>query len=147
MQIPTRPGAVARITGGREMPALRGSVKFYPMWDGVLVIAEICGLPEQGEGFYAMHIHEGKDCGGVDFSDAGGHFNPEEQMHPMHAGDLPPLIRCCGGRAYFAVVTSRFTLRDVIGKTVIIHSGPDDFRTQPAGNSGNRIGCGVIRKI
>lgn len=147
MRIPSRPVAVAKMIGGGEAPDLRGTVKFYPVWDGVLITAEVCGLPEQGNGIFAMHIHQGDTCIGRDFSDASGHFNPAGSLHPAHAGDLPSLIRCCGGRAYFAVVTSRFSLGDVIGRTVIIHSGPDDFYTQPAGNSGSRIGCGVIRKI
>lgn len=147
MRITENPRAAARIIGGREAPNLRGTVRFYPMWDGVLVEVEVCGLPEGGDGIFAMHIHEGSDCGGTDFSNAGGHFNPGGQMHPEHAGDLPPLFRCCGGRAYFAMVTSRFTIPDVVGRTVIIHSGPDDFHSQPAGNSGSRIGCGMIRRI
>lgn len=147
MRIPAMPAAVARMAGGREAPELRGLVGFYPMRNGVLVVAEISGLPEQGPGIFAMHIHEGEGCGGTDFSDAGGHFNPEGKRHPEHAGDLPPLLRCCDGRAYFSVMTSRFSIRDVIGRTVVIHSGPDDFHTQPSGNSGGRIGCGVIRRI
>lgn len=125
---------------------LRGTMKFYPVWDGTLVVASVQGLPVTESGIFAMHIHEGGNCGGEDFSDAGAHYNPANTPHPEHSGDLPPLLRCCSGRAFFAVVTGRFRIPDVIGKTVIIHSGPDDFHTQPAGNSGGRIGCGMIRK-
>lgn len=81
----------------------------------------------------------------ADFADAGGHFNPTGQKHPMHAGDLPQLLSA-GGKAYLAVLTDRFSIRDVIGRSVIIHEQPDDFHTQPAGDSGARIGCGVIVK-
>lgn len=148
MLIPTvPPQAIARIAGGREAPRLTGTVQFYPMWDGVLVVVQVRGLPETGNGIFALHIHEGGSCTGRDFADSGSHFNPGGVLHPGHAGDLPPLLRCCGGRGYLAVVTNRFSIRDVIGRTVVIHSGADDFRTQPAGNSGSKIACGVIRRI
>lgn len=148
MLIPTRPPqAVARITGGRIAPDLRGTVQFYPMWDGVLVVTQVDGLPERGNGIFALHIHEGARCSGLDFADTGGHYNPTGQPHPNHAGDLPTLFRCCGGRAYLAVVSNRFSIQDIIGRTVVIHSGPDDFKSQPAGNAGKKIGCGVIYPV
>lgn len=148
MLIPTvPPGAIARLSGGPDAPGMMGSVQFYPMWGGVLVVAQVRGLPLRGDGIFAMHIHEGGRCTGMGFSDAGAHFDPEGTVHPRHAGDLLPLFRCCGGRGYLALVTDRFSIRDVIGRTVVIHSGADDFRSQPAGNSGSRIACGVIRRI
>ena len=106
-----------------------------------MVTANIRGLED---GFCGFHIHEGGDCGGVDFGDTGGHYNPYWEKHPLHAGDLPPLL-FTNGRAYFAVLTDRFRVADVIDRTVVIHSAPDDFRTQPAGNAGKKIACGVIR--
>lgn len=140
-----RPWAQASIAGSREYPGLGGLAAFYPVWNGVLIAVQLWGLPEQGSGFFAMHIHEGDNCTGTDFSHAGGHFNPGGREHPEHAGDLPTLLRC-GGRAYLAFVTDRFTVEDVIGRTLVIHGDADDFRSQPAGNSGSRIGCGVIRR-
>lgn len=138
------PCAFAQIKGGSRVPGLRGTVKFYRKCGGVLVEANICGLPEDSEtGFFAMHIHEGKDCGGKAFADTGGHFNPGNQPHPRQAGDLPALLSC-GGRAYMTVWTDRFGIKDILGRTVVIHSGADDFKTQPAGNSGEKIGCGEI---
>lgn len=146
MLIPTtRPGAVAQVRGGREAPELTGTVRFFPMWGGVLVSAQLRGLPG-GDGIFGFHIHEGESCGGENFADTGAHFDLGGRQHPNHTGDLLPLFRCCGGRAYLAFVTSRFTIRDIIGRTVVIHSGPDDFRTQPAGNSGTKIACGVIKR-
>lgn len=73
----------------------------------------------------------------------GSHYNPDNCPHPYHAGDLPPLF---GNRgiAWSAFLTNRFQVRDVLGKTVIIHASPDDFTSQPAGNSGKKIACGVI---
>lgn len=66
------------------------------------------------------------------------------QVHPKHAGDLPPLL-ACQGSAYLSVKTDRFCVEDILGRTVVIHSDPDDFHSQPAGNAGKKIACGVIR--
>lgn len=138
-----KPKAVAWVRGeGR----LRGSVTFYPVHGGTLVAAEIFGLPQTAAGFFAFHIHEGGSCGGKDFADTGGHLNPGGKPHPEHMGDLPPLL-AKNGRAYLAVETGRFTPEDVIGHTVVIHMEPDDFHSQPAGNAGKKIACGVIRRI
>lgn len=140
------PDAVARITGGSEVPQLSGCVKFYQENGRVLVVAEIFGLPtKSGSGFFGFHIHQGNTCTGADFSGTGSHYNPVEQAHPEHAGDLPPLLRC-NGNAYFSVRTDRFSVKEIIGRTVVIHSEPDDFHSQPAGNAGNKIACGVIHK-
>ena len=77
------------------------------------------------------------------FADAKTHYNPKSCPHPYHAGDLPPLFSA-NGYAYSAVLTDRFTVDEIIGKTVVIHSSPDDFTTQPSGNAGRKIACGVI---
>ena len=110
-------------------------------------MAQIDGLPKESEtGFFAFHIHEGRDCGGEGFADTGGHFNPGNTEHPRHAGDLPPLLSD-NGRAFMQVLTGRFRVDEVIGRTVIIHSHPDDFHTQPSGNAGTKIACGVICRV
>ena len=124
---------------------LKGTVKFYPVNCGTLVVAEVTGLPKSETGFFALHIHEGERCSGVGFADTLGHFNPTGAEHPRHAGDLPPLLSQ-NGRAFLAVETNRFSVWEIIGRTVVIHSGADDFHTQPAGNAGNKIACGVIRR-
>lgn len=140
------PDAVAQICGGIEAPQLSGCVRFYQENGCVLVEARISGLPKKCKtGFFGFHIHQGNDCSGSDFSGTGSHYNPAEQIHPRHAGDLPPLLSC-GGNAYLSVKTDRFSVRDIIGRTVVIHSDPDDFHSQPAGNAGKKIACGVIRK-
>ncbi len=136
--------AIALLRGGETAPGLTGTVRFYQRRDGVLVEAEISGLPPSRTGFYGFHIHEGTDCGGAGFSDTGGHFNPGNTQHPNHAGDLPPLL-AHDGRAWLRFLTNRFRVADVLGKTVVIHGDPDDFHTQPAGDSGMKIACGVIR--
>ena len=140
------PDAVARIIGGIEAPQLSGCVKFYQENGSVLIVAKIFGLPtKSGTGFFGFHVHQGNACTGADFSGTGSHYNPVERAHPEHAGDLPPLLRC-NGSAYLSVRTDRFSVKEIIGRTVVIHSNPDDFHTKPAGNAGKKIACGVIRK-
>lgn len=107
------------------------------------VVADVSGLPlERGPGFF---IHGSGDCSRDSFSDTKGHYNPAGTQHPEHAGDLPPLMLCNGG-AYLAVRTDRFCVREIIGRTVVIHSGTDDFYSQPAGSAGTKTACGVIRQ-
>ena len=138
-----RPCAMACVAGGKDAPALFGTVKFYRLGKFALVVADICGLPKTESGIFAMHIHEGSCCSSEAFADTGSHYNPGRQPHPMHAGDLPPLFSC-DGRAYMSVLTDRFSIPKIIGKTLVIHGITDDFHTQPAGNAGIRIACGVL---
>lgn len=140
------PDAVAYVRGGPSAPALRGEVRFFQQSRNVLVEVEVTGLPQNNaSGFFALHIHQGPGCGGEGFANTGGHFDPEGGMgHPNHAGDLPPLLLCNGG-AWLAVKTDRFGVGEVIGRTVVIHSGADDFHSQPSGNAGTKIACGVIQ--
>ena len=140
------PLAVANIHGSESFPHLRGQVRFYQRQRGVLVEVTVQGLPDNMTGFYGFHIHEGNGCAGNGFSDTGSHYNPAKTLHPFHAGDLPPLLSC-GGNAYMMVATDRFRVVDVLGRTVVIHDMADDFHTQPAGNAGTKIACGVIRKV
>lgn len=79
-------------------------------------------------------------------ADAMAHYDPGSCEHPHHAGDLPPLFGN-NGFALCAFLTNRFSVDEVVGRTVIIHDRPDDFTTQPSGNSGMKIACGVIRRI
>lgn len=140
------PRARALLSGGGEAPHILGRVDFYPKEKGTLVVADVEGLPESQTGFFGFHIHEGENCTGEGFSDTKSHFDPASLPHPEHAGDLPPLLSCQGS-AYLAVLTDRFGIDDVLGRTVVIHSDPDDFHTQPAGNAGKKIACGVIRAV
>lgn len=136
MYIPnSTPAAWAHIRGR----GAGGFVHFYPTEGGTIVSADIRGLPNSG--FFAFHIHEGSDC-----TNPGSHYNPQNTPHPSHAGDLPPLLSA-GGRAYMTVLTDRFTVADIIGKTAVIHSNPDDFRTQPSGDPGPILACGPIQRV
>lgn len=140
------PQAAAHIQGNEAAPNLSGEVQFYQGPSSTLVVANLSGLPQSDSDFFAFHIHEGTACSGSQFSATGGHYNPAGSPHPEHAGDLPPLLSC-DGVAYLAVLTDRFSVRDILGRTVVIHSDPDDFHTQPAGNAGTKIACGVIRSV
>ena len=142
------PQDVAWVKGSSSHASLSGLVKFYSTpYGGVLVEAEVFGLPniseENSSDFYAMHIHANGECHD-DFQSAGSHFNPTNSLHPKHAGDLLPLLGS-QGYAWGAFYDKRFTIDEIIGRSVIIHAGRDDFTTQPAGDSGSRIGCGIIR--
>lgn len=146
------PTSFARICGSREYPEIHGMVRFYRTRYGTLVAAEIFGLPKKCEEckspVFAFHIHEGEECTGNPsdpFAAAGGHYNPENCLHPYHAGDMPPLLGN-DGYAFSVFLTDRFCAKEIIGRTVIIHSNPDDFMTQPSGNSGMKIACGVIQR-
>lgn len=149
--IPRRiPDAAAVLSGSAAYPALRGLVRFYQTRGGVLVVAEVRGLPAPDDPcqspVFGFHIHGGGSCSGNEqdpFADALTHYDPDSCPHPHHAGDLPPLFGN-GGTAFSAVLTDRFTVRDVLGRSVIIHSQADDFTTQPAGNAGTKIACGII---
>lgn len=146
-----RPDAWAVLRGSEEYPRISGTVRFFQTRHGVLVAAEIAGLPEEEgrceSGIFALHIHSGGACAGNrkdPFADAGAHYNPENCPHPEHSGDLPPLFSN-HGRAFQVFLTDRFTAREIVGRTVIVHARPDDFTTQPAGNAGKKMACGVIR--
>lgn len=148
-----RAQAEACIAGSEDYPGISGTVRFYQTREGVIICAGISGLPHtdlpcQGK-IFGFHIHKGTDCRGTmddPFADAMSHFDQSGCEHPYHAGDLPPLFGN-NGLAVCAFLTNRFTVDEVIGRAVIIHDHPDDFTTQPSGNSGTKIACGVIRRI
>lgn len=152
LMLQNRPFAAARLKAGPLTPRIQGTVKFYPAYSGTLVTAEVVGLPNYDQpgpsAPFAFHIHEGSSCETGDYNNpftaAGGHYNPHGLEHPFHAGDMPVLFSN-KGYAFLAFYTDRFIPREVLGRTVIIHEKPDDFTTQPAGNAGKRIACGVIQ--
>lgn len=144
--------AKAHIKGGKKYPKINGTVTFKETNDGILVTAKIHGLPQSDTfcngRFFAFHIHEGTSCSGNstdEFANAKTHLNPTNCPHPFHIGDLPPLIEN-NGYAYMSVLINKFTINDILGKVIIIHNSPDDFATQPSGNSGEKIACGKIEK-
>lgn len=145
------PCAYADIAGSEKYSKIKGKVSFYEADGGALVAAEVFGLPEYSGKFscpvFGFHIHDGNCCCGTEkdpFADSGSHYNPMKTPHPYHSGDMPPLFGNCG-YAFMVFLTCRFSIREIIGRTVIIHSMADDFTTQPSGNSGEKIACGVIK--
>ncbi len=152
------PSALAKVMGGNLYPEINGEVYFYELPEGTEVVAIICGLPpykagtstSQPVGPFGFHIHENGICQITDpnnpFESAGGHYNPTSQPHGNHAGDFPVLFSN-DGFAMMKFYTNKFTVEEIIGRSVLIHENPDDYRSQPAGNSGKRIGCGVIRRV
>ncbi|MDD2959529.1 MAG: superoxide dismutase family protein [Lachnospiraceae bacterium] len=145
------PFAFAKISGSSAFPNLSGNAIFYrnPKSPGVLVKVEVTGLPDTNSpirsNFYGMHIHEFGDCT-LPFDKTGNHYNPRRLNHPYHAGDMPPLLGN-NGYAFSLFYTNRFSPRDILHKSLILHLKPDDFVTQPSGNSGDKIGCGVIEPL
>lgn len=129
-----------------------GTVVFVQKDSDIEVTAHVAGLTPGAHGF---HIHEKGDCSAPDGMSAGGHFNPGGQPHghphkgPHHAGDMPMLETDGYGNARLVAVLPGLTLagaNGIVGKGVIVHAAPDDFKTQPTGNSGARMACGVIVK-
>jgi Cu-Zn family superoxide dismutase len=134
--------------------AASGTVSFVKHGNAVLVSGEVRGLaPNKEHGF---HVHDKGDCSSGDGMSTGGHFNPQAKAHGAHdhsehhAGDLVSLRADASGVARFSYTSSSITVgegvTDVIGRGLIVHRDPDDFKTQPTGNSGARIACAVIAR-
>jgi superoxide dismutase, Cu-Zn family len=130
-----------------------GTVTFTQKGDKVTVSAKVTGLTPGGHGF---HIHEKGDCSAPDAMSAGGHFNPTNKPHGSpdapdhHAGDMPMLQADASSNATLTTDLAGLTIgsgtTDILGKSVIVHKDADDYKTQPTGNSGARVACGVINK-
>jgi Cu-Zn family superoxide dismutase len=145
---PLKAVAVLHPTTGSKVS---GSVTFTEEADGVKVRAEITGLTPGNHGF---HVHEFGDCSAADASSAGGHFNPTHKPHAApdvperHVGDMGNVQADASGKATLEYVDHQISLtndeRSVIGRSVVVHAKADDLKSQPAGDSGARVACGVI---
>lgn len=150
--------AISYIKGGPLATNLRGTVVFRHVTGGTMVYVNLTGLPDYKPaqdgnppvGPHGFHIHEFGNCsiGSYEepFKSAGGHWNPTDQPHGNHAGDFPVLFSN-DGKTVMSFFTNRFNPSDIIGKSIIIHENPDDYRSQPAGNAGKRLACGVIKCV
>jgi len=130
-----------------------GTLTFAPVDGGVRVTGQVSGLPPRSE--HGFHVHENGDCSAPDASSAGGHFNPAATAHGRvgqgehHAGDSDNITANEDGVATVDTLLQVVTLgdatgTDIIGKAVIVHADADDYTTQPTGNAGGRLACGVI---
>lgn len=148
---PSGPRATAQLqpTTGN---ATSGSVSFVQKGNKVLVSGEIRGLKPNAE--HGFHVHEKGDCSSGDGMSAGGHFNPTGAPHGSHGmgmhhtGDLPSLKADAGGIARFNFESGSLAVgsgvTNIVGKGLIVHRDPDDYKTQPTGNAGPRLACAVI---
>lgn len=143
-----KPCAFAYVNGD----GISGTISFYSYKDGTVMIYEIHGLPvskNEDEGIFGFHIHEGDTCindTNISYEKTFGHLNPTNKQHPYHLGDLPPLF-AVNGTAWAIVFIDKFKPEDIMNRTIVIHDKPDDFHTQPSGNSQTKIACGVIKKF
>jgi len=127
-----------------------GVVTFTKTDGGVKIVADVAGLTPGQHGF---HIHEFGDCSATDAASAGGHFNPTHRQHGgpdaemRHAGDFGNLDADASGKAHYERVDKVIALdgpESIIGHAVIVHAKADDLKSQPSGNAGARVACGVI---
>jgi superoxide dismutase, Cu-Zn family len=150
----TGPSARATLQAGPEDTDFTGT--FTQQGDGLLVVADLAGVDTPGE--HGFHVHATGECthdaaGGKHFTSAGGHFNPNNVEHacppnePRHAGDLGNVQIGANGAGRSEQTTNLLSLsgpNSVVGKAIILHAGADDCQTQPTGNSGDRLACGVV---
>lgn len=146
-QLMTKAVAVLSPTKGS---IVSGTVTFTKLQTGVKIVADVSGLSPGPHGF---HVHEFGDCSAPDASSAGGHFNPSRTQHgapntPLrHAGDFGNLVADVSGKAHYEWVDTMISFdgaNSIIGRAVIVHENVDDLKTQPTGNAGGRVACGVI---
>src|SRR5437867_6401683 len=141
--------AIAVLIPGKDSK-VAGTIHFKKEAGGVHVTGTVTGL---GAGNHGFHIHEFGDCSAADFTSAGGHFNPAGNPHggpkdaKRHEGDMGNIEAAAGGSATIDYVDAEMGfegVKSILGRGVIVHANPDDFKTQPTGNAGGRVACGVI---
>lgn len=134
-----------------------GTAKFYQLNDGKIKMDLEINMPERADSTVAVHFHEHGDCGNMG-ENTHGHWNPTNEPHgkwdsdSFHSGDIGNIALDSKGHAKISVSTARWSVadgdvKDIIGRGIIVHGGTDDYQTQPTGNSGPRIGCGVIAAV
>src|ERR1700736_3193694 len=132
---------------------VKGTVTFTKSGDDVQVVADVTGLKP---GKHGLHIHEKGDCSAPDASSAGAHFNPTHSHHggsdtaERHVGDFGNLEADASGKVHFELKEKNLKLSgpdSIMGKSVVVHEKEDDLKTDPSGNSGARIACGVIAAV
>jgi superoxide dismutase, Cu-Zn family len=133
---------------------LEGTSRFSQRGDEVLLVVEVRNVPP---GPKAVHLHEFGDCSHPQAESAGGHWNPQDHPHgrlhhgEAHLGDIGNIDVAGDGTGRLEFATREWTIgtgadNDILGKSIVVHEGPDDFTTQPTGDAGGRIGCGVVQR-
>jgi len=143
--------ATARLDS-KSSSTVTGEAKFTEKKDGVEIVVEIKGAKP---GQHGVHLHDKGDCSAADASSAGGHFNPDSKTHgaptvdPHHAGDFGNITADAKGSGKLKIMIKGLTVapgpNSVVGHAIVIHADPDDLKTQPSGNSGARVACGVVQ--
>ena len=152
----TAPGATATLQGAPEDSDFSGTVSLTEEGGSVRVVVDLKGVDTPGK--HAFHVHENGDCshdtGGKHFTSAGGHFNPTGAEHacpptePRHAGDFGNIEVGADGSAHMETIVTGLSLtgaNPLTGKAVILHAKEDDCKTQPTGDAGDRLACGVVK--
>ena len=149
------PSAICQINPANGT-SVHGEVEFFQKNNKVIINVEVEGL---SYGLHAIHIHEFGDCSSFDAKSAGGHWNPNNKKHgewgseSHHKGDIANLFADSSGNSSLKFETDLWCLGckdesyNILGKSIIIHQGLDDFHSQPSGNAGKRIGCGIISSV
>ncbi len=150
-------GAMATLNGTHPDTALNGSVRFEETGGRVTMNLDIT-VPKMANKTVAVHIHEHGSCGDMG-KEAHGHWNPTKMQHgkwgeaQFHRGDIGNVSLDASGRGTMQLDTDLWsindsdTTRNIINRAIIVHGGQDDYKTQPTGNAGSRLGCGVITKM
>lgn len=152
METPAAQAMTVSLQGDPADTDFAGTVSITPEGTGVRIVADVAGVDTDGK--HGIHVHENGMCdhegeGGKHFTSAGGHFNPANTEHacpptdPRHAGDLGN-IEVSGGKGHLELSVTNLTADQLHGKAIILHAGEDDCKTQPTGNSGDRLACGVV---
>ncbi len=149
---PAGPTAVAALEP-RSGSSLTGRATFVQNGNSVHVSVDVANAPQ---GVHAVHLHEKGDCSAPDAASAGGHFNPTHTEHGSpdapghHAGDFGNVLVGEDGHGHLELDTTMLTVlpgdRSVVGRAIVVHAKEDDMHTQPTGNAGGRIGCGVVER-
>lgn len=139
------PDAIAQVNS----ETVNGTVEFYDYFNGTLMLYELMNLSQNTGGIFGFHVHEGKSClndTAVPYEKTGAHLNPDNQNHPYHLGDLPPVF-ANDGYAWGLIYIDKFQVKDINQHTLVLHEQADDLHSQPSGHSGTKIACGEIYMI